>query len=100
MNQLEIIRQAVALGAELHACISGGKDSQAMVKYMVGNGLRPTTLVHCDLGFVEWPESIEQCEKLSAWEYIPLHVVRRKDGTGLLDHWKNRMKKVQGKGIP
>lgn len=95
---LETILQAITKGAKLYACISGGKDGQAMVKSLTDLKIPITGLVHCDLGRVEWPESLEQCNRSSAWHNVPLHIVTRNDKRDLLDHWKHRMRQLQFPG--
>lgn len=97
---LDLVKKAVEKGAELNACISGGKDGQAMVKHMIDVGLKPVNLIHCDLGSVEWPESLAQCEKTNIRHNIPLHIIKRTDGRGLLEHWQNRMDKLEGQNKP
>lgn len=96
----DIIHQAIKKGGLIFPSISGGKDGQAMVKAIVNNGYSISGLIHADLGSVEWPESLPQCEKQSADLGIPLHVVRRRDGKGLLELWRSRMEKLKGSGKP
>lgn len=97
---VEFIYKAVSLGATLYASVSGGKDGQAMVKALIDNGFKIEGLVHADLGKVEWKESLPQCQKLSEWHDIPLHVVTRKDGMGLFEYWRRRMLILKGSGKP
>lgn len=97
---IDLINKAISRGAKLYASVSGGKDSQAMVKTLLNNNFKIEGLVHADLGSVEWPESIAQCQKLSDWFNIPLHIVTRSDGRGLLEHWRNRMEQLKGQGKP
>lgn len=91
---------AINKGAEIYCSISGGKDGQAMTKALFNNGIRPAGLIHADLGRVEWPQSMEMCERQSAEFGIPLHVVTRRDGRGLMEHWRARMEKLAGSGKP
>jgi len=97
---MDLISLALLRGAKLYASISGGKDGQAMVASLVNNQLPITGLIHADLGRVEWPESFRQCQTLAAEHAIPLHIVKRSDGLGLLEIWKRRMAKLQGKQKP
>ena len=75
--------------------ISGGKDSGALAlalnKYLnqVGHPLEKRVLVHSDLGLIEWPESLQWCEKTAQKTGIPLLTVRRKAG-GMIERWETR----------
>lgn len=97
---IELINKAITKGARIYASISGGKDGQAMVKSLVNWGYSVTGLIHADLGRVEWPQSMEMCERLSTEFSIPLHTVRRSDGLDLLDLWWRRLEKLRGTGKP
>jgi 3'-phosphoadenosine 5'-phosphosulfate sulfotransferase (PAPS reductase)/FAD synthetase len=96
----ELIRLAQSKGAKLYASVSGGKDGDAMVQALVANKFSIAGLVHADLGRVEWAESLPQCQKCSDEYDIPLHVIKRKDGLGLLEYWQRRMRMLQGTGKP
>lgn len=96
----DLIERAVAKGAQLVGSISGGKDGQAMVRVLIQNGFKLHSLIHCDLGRSEWKESLPQCEK-QALEYdLPLNVLRRTDGKGLMEHMYDRLEKLKGSGKP
>lgn len=97
---IDLIHLAVTKGAKLFSNISGGKDGQAMTKMLIDWKFPIEGLVHADLGKAEWPQSLQHCELLSVWHNLPLHVVRRRDGADLVDHWKNRMIKLQGTNKP
>ena len=97
---IELIRQAVAMGAKMYWSISGGKDGQAGTKVTHNWGFPIEGLIHADLGKVEWEESLPMCQRQSEELNIPLFVVKRADGLGLLEYWQKRMHKLQGKGIP
>lgn len=97
---IDIINIAISKGAKLYSNVSGGKDGQAMTRALVMQGLPIEGLVHADLGRAEWKHSLPQCEKLSSWEGIPLHVVTRKDKRDLVDHWKHRMDQLKDTGKP
>lgn len=95
INNLEIIKAALAKGAKVYSNISGGKDGQAMSKVL---GSMVHALVHADLGKAEWPESLPHC-KLQAKELnVPLFVVYRSDGKGLIERMKDRMATLKAKG--
>lgn len=76
-----VIEQAIAMGADVSISISGGKDSQAMMNYVVP--LVPDNavhFVHADLGRAEWPQTPAFVDKLVADTDDPLIVVRRTKG--------------------
>lgn len=69
---------------------SAGKDSQAMLDYVVGlareRGLHDRVVaVHADLGRVEWEGTAELAVLQAAYYGVPCHVVRREQGD-LLDN--------------
>lgn len=97
---VDLIQQAVEKGAQLIGSISGGKDGQAMVRTIVRNGLPITALIHCDLGRMEWKESKAQCLKQASEYNLPLHILTRKDGRGLIEHMTTRLEKLEGTGKP
>lgn len=100
MSELETIRLVLSMGGQLHASISGGKDGQAMTKYLVKNGLPISSLIHCDLGRVEWPQSIQMCEKQAKEFGLPLNKLTRTDGLDLLAYWERRKNKLAGQNKP
>lgn len=95
-----LIDKALYLGARIHASVSGGKDGQAMVKTLVDTGYPIDAMIHCDLGRVEWPQSISMCEKQSLEFNLPLHILQRSDNLDLLAYWQRRMKMLEGTGKP
>lgn len=97
---IELIRQAITMGAKMYWSISGGKDGQAGTKVTHNWGFPIEGLIHADLGKVEWEESLPMCQRQSEELNVPLFVVKRADGLGLLEYWQKRMMKLQGKGIP
>jgi 3'-phosphoadenosine 5'-phosphosulfate sulfotransferase (PAPS reductase)/FAD synthetase len=97
---LDLIHLALSKGAKPYTSISGGKDSQAMVRSLSKNNIPIAGLLHADLGTVEWPESITHCRKLATEYHLPLVTIRRKDGRRLLEHWQHRMHQLHGKNIP
>jgi 3'-phosphoadenosine 5'-phosphosulfate sulfotransferase (PAPS reductase)/FAD synthetase len=97
---VELIQQALSKGAKIYSSISGGKDGQAMTKSLHNWGFPIEGLIHADLGRVEWKESLPMCQKQSKELNIPLFIVKRKDGLGLLEYWKRRMHLLQGSEKP
>jgi hypothetical protein len=67
--------------------VSGGKDSSAVAirtfDYLDDCGHRgPRLLIHCDLGEVEWLESLPTCERLAVSLGTELLVLRRRRPAG------------------
>lgn len=96
----ELINIAIAAGAKIYGSISGGKDGQAMVNSLISSGYQIEGLVHADLGRVEWPQSMEMCERIAAKINRPLHVVVRTDKMDMLDRWQHRMRQLMGSDKP
>jgi 3'-phosphoadenosine 5'-phosphosulfate sulfotransferase (PAPS reductase)/FAD synthetase len=97
---IEQVIKAIGKGAKLYANLSGGKDGQAMLKTVINYGLPVDSVLHCDLGRVEWPQSMGMCQR-SAKEFgLPLHVIYRTDKRDLLAHWQHRMLQLKGQGKP
>jgi 3'-phosphoadenosine 5'-phosphosulfate sulfotransferase (PAPS reductase)/FAD synthetase len=97
---LDLIDLAMSKRARLFVSVSGGKDGQAMAEAIYRKGIPVECLIHCDLGRVEWPESMPHCLWHARHFGWPLHIVRRSDGKGLLEYWKQRMLTLKGTGIP
>jgi len=79
------IERALAGHAPAAIGVSGGKDSSAIAirtfEYLDDCDHRgPRLLVHCDLGEVEWAESLPTCERLAASLGTELLVLRRGAG--------------------
>ncbi len=99
-----LIDQLLRAGAALMISISGGKDSQAMLKALFrdykNHGWTGTLLaIHAHLGRMEWPETLgevrRQCDLLG----IELLIVERPQGD-FLDLMIDRMHTVAGQGVP
>lgn len=97
---IELIDTAISQGAKVYASVSGGKDGQAMVRTLINNNVPVQGLIHCDLGRSEWPQSLPQCKRQATEYGLELHVLRRKDGIGLMEYMKRRMQKLAGTGKP
>jgi 3'-phosphoadenosine 5'-phosphosulfate sulfotransferase (PAPS reductase)/FAD synthetase len=100
----QTIKKQLLLGAVVAISISGGKDSQALLKDTVAYMRKhfPTNkmfAIHADLGRVEWPQTMKHCKKLCKELGIELVVVRREKGD-LLDRWTERMDLLEGTGKP
>lgn len=98
------IDAALKQGAALAISISGGKDSQAMLRalmrlYGVSGWRGPVFAIHAHLGRAEWPQTMGMCEQMSADAGIPLTVVARPQGD-LVQEIQDRMEKLAGTGKP
>lgn len=99
-DPIQLIYTALAMGARLYANISGGKDGQAMSRVLRNNHIPIEGFMHCDLGRVEWPESMPMCQKMRDLYLRPLYIIKRSDGQDLIDRWQNRLEKLRGTGKP
>ncbi|MCT7977652.1 phosphoadenosine phosphosulfate reductase family protein [Laspinema olomoucense] len=82
--------------------ISGGKDSQAMLRYLskrakTENWQCHIFVIHADLGRIEWPQTSEFVEKLASESNLPLVVVRRCQGD-MIDRWEARYETLNSQG--
>lgn len=91
-------------GAAVALSISGGKDSQALLKCVAeyvrerGNG-NPIFAIHAHLGRAEWPQTMGHCLAICEQVGVTLVVVERARGD-LVDRWKERMTVLNGSGKP
>jgi len=104
MHIPQIIGRALEMGAALVVSISGGRDSQAMLKLLVQEYRRrcwqgELFAVHAHLGRAEWKESLPMCYKICDQYEIPLIVVKRDKGD-LVDRWQERMETLKGENKP
>lgn len=97
---LHLVLKAIEKGAKIYSNISGGKDGQAMTKVLSNWNLPVEGLIHADLGRIEWEESIGMCERVATEFNLPLHIITRSDGAGLIEYWKRRMNKLKGQNKP
>lgn len=98
------IEQALRLGAAVVVSISGGKDSQSIIKAVAAHRAQhgwagPLFAIHAHLGRAEWRESLLMCRKLAAEHHLELVVVRRASGD-LFDQIVTRMRQKAGDGQP
>jgi 3'-phosphoadenosine 5'-phosphosulfate sulfotransferase (PAPS reductase)/FAD synthetase len=82
--------------------ISGGKDSQAMLNWVLH--LRQQYgwkgecyAIHSDLGRIEWPQTPAFVEKLAYEAGVELIVVRREKGD-MIDRWRERYEVLKAQG--
>ena len=88
------VQQALDLGAALAISVSGGKDSDAMLRHLTAlhRSQRWTGqlfAITADLGRIEWPGTLEHIQSLCAELDVALIVVRRQKGS-MIDRWDER----------
>lgn len=88
------IQQALGMGAALAISVSGGKDSDAMLRYLIATHRTQQWTgelfaITADLGRIEWPGTIEHIQAVCEQLNIRLVVVRRKKG-GMIERWDER----------
>ncbi|MBD1995390.1 phosphoadenosine phosphosulfate reductase family protein [Leptolyngbya sp. FACHB-541] len=94
-----IIHLLMSLGAALSISISGGKDSQAMLFWLVhvykalGWSGR-IEAVHCDLGVMEWDTTLDFCQQICRQAGVDLVIVQG----DLLFQLENRKNKLVAEG--
>lgn len=98
------IEKALSLGAAVAVSISGGKDSQGIIKAIAAHRAQhgwtgPVFAVHAHLGRAEWRESLPMCRSLADDYGMELAVVRRAQGD-MFDQMLARMEKLNGSGKP
>ncbi len=99
-----IIYDQIEEGAAIAISISGGKDSQAMLKHLVDfrdkrKWQNEFFAIHADLGRAEWKQSPAHCKKICDELGVDLVTVRRERGD-LVARWGERMEKLEGTGKP
>ncbi|MEM6452522.1 MAG: phosphoadenosine phosphosulfate reductase family protein [Cyanobacteria bacterium P01_D01_bin.105] len=88
------IEQAMKMGAALAISISGGKDSDAMLRHLVAlhraeEWKGELFAITADLGRIEWPGTLEHMQATCNQLNIELVVVRRQKGS-MIDRWEER----------
>lgn len=88
------VQQALDLGAALAISVSGGKDSDAMLRHLTAlhRSQRWTGqlfAITADLGRIEWPGTLEHIQSICAELDVALIVVRRQKGS-MIDRWDER----------
>jgi 3'-phosphoadenosine 5'-phosphosulfate sulfotransferase (PAPS reductase)/FAD synthetase len=102
------IKQRLDDGAAVAISISGGKDSQALLKAVVltlrnGGYTNEIFAIHADLGRLEWAETYQHCEWMCSTLNVSLVTVyKEREGKkiDLLDRWQERMHQLKGTGKP
>ncbi|MEM8805363.1 MAG: phosphoadenosine phosphosulfate reductase family protein [Cyanobacteria bacterium P01_G01_bin.38] len=96
------VQRVLALGATLAVSVSGGKDSDAMLRHLVRlhqaqKWPGKMFAITADLGRIEWPGTLEHIKALCDELGVPLEVVRRAKG-GMIDRWDQRRQTLQDSG--
>ena len=84
-------------GATLAVSVSGGKDSDAMLRYLVNthsveNWTGELFSLFCDLGRIEWPGVFEHLHKVCAELGVPLTKLYPK--RSMIDEWQHRYETI------
>ena len=88
------VQQALDLGAAMAVSVSGGKDSDAMLRHLTAlhqsqGWTGQLFAITADLGRIEWPGTLEHIQSLCAELDVALIVVRRQKGS-MIDRWDER----------
>jgi len=88
------VQQALDLGAALAVSVSGGKDSDAMLRHLTAlhqsqGWTGQLFAITADLGRIEWPGTLEHIQGVCADLGVALIVVRRQKGS-MIDRWNER----------
>jgi 3'-phosphoadenosine 5'-phosphosulfate sulfotransferase (PAPS reductase)/FAD synthetase len=101
-NHLQTVYKALSYNATLAISISGGKDSQALLKFLSQE--RQTHrwqgecfAIHADLGRAEWKQTPAHVEAIAQKVNLPLVVVKREAGD-LIDRFKERKAQLAKEG--
>ena len=88
------VQKALDSGAALAISVSGGKDSDAMLRHLAAlhssqqwSGALFT--ITADLGRIEWPGTLEHIKSVCSQVGVELVVVRRQKG-GIIERWNER----------
>jgi 3'-phosphoadenosine 5'-phosphosulfate sulfotransferase (PAPS reductase)/FAD synthetase len=97
----ETIHRTLLLGACLAVSISGGKDSQAMLRalsWLFKHMGYPGKIfaVFADLGRIEWWGTYEHCQRICKDAGVELVVVKRPQG-GMVERWEQRLETIAAK---
>ena len=88
------VQKAMDFGAALAISVSGGKDSDAMLRHLVAlhraqQWQGELFAITADLGRIEWAGTLEHIQALCLELNVPLVVVRRLKGS-MIDRWDER----------
>ena len=88
------VQKALDLGAALAISVSGGKDSDAMLRHLTAlhqsqGWTGQLFAITADLGRIEWSGTLEHIQSVCAELGVTLVVVRRQKGS-MIDRWDER----------
>ena len=88
------MQKALDLGAALAISVSGGKDSDAMLRHLTAlhqsqGWTGQLFAITADLGRIEWSGTLEHIQSVCAELGVTLVVVRRQKGS-MIDRWDER----------
>ena len=88
------VQQALSNGAALAISVSGGKDSDAMLRHLTAlhraqRWPGPLFAITADLGRIEWPGTFEHIQMVCSQLNVKLVIVRRRKG-GMIERWDER----------
>lgn len=91
------LKTVMGYGPDLAVSISGGKDSDAMLRYVVklhqAQGWRGNLIaLFCDLGRIEWAGVTAHLKRLCAEVSVPLVKLRPK--RSMIDEWQHRYETI------
>lgn len=100
----EPVLNQIQAGATIAISVSGGKDSQALLrvvtKWLRSNGYTNQLLaIHADLGRMEWKQTLDHTRRFCQLSNVRLIVVKREKGD-LLQRMQERMQQLEGKNKP
>lgn len=94
------IKTVLAQGADLAVSVSGGKDSDAMLRFLFAqqqeNGWRGEMFgLFCDLGRIEWPGVSEHLSRLRTELNVPL--IKLYPARPMIEEWQRRRETLMTK---
>ena len=98
--QSDFIGSVLAEGAALAISVSGGKDSDAMLRYLYQLWLEQgwpgdTFALFCELGRIEWPGVETHIRRLC--EEIQLPLIKLHAKLSMVDEWQKRYERILSK---
>ena len=96
----KFIRSLMEQGAALSVSISGGKDSDAMLRFLAKlyqtNGWKGSlSALFCELGRIEWLGVVEHIRKLCVDLSVPL--IKLWPKRSMIDEWQHRYETITSK---
>lgn len=96
----DFMQSVLGAGATLAISVSGGKDSDAMLRYLASthsteNWTGELFALFCDLGRIEWPGVSEHLHRVCAELGVPLTKLYPK--RSMIDEWQHRYETILSK---